>query len=169
MSKIYITEYSSPVGVLLVGSLDDKLCMCDWRERKGRTTIDNRLQGKLGSNFKVQDTEFNKRVIAQLEGYFSKQLRHFDLPLQLVGTEFQKKVWHALMETEYGTTLSYGELATKLGSKSAVRAVANANGANALSIIVPCHRIIGSNGKLTGYAGGLDAKKALLALEHSNA
>ena len=89
----------------------------------------------------------------------------FDIPMLFAGTDFQKKVWHKLLEIPYGVTISYGELATQLGMPKAVRAVANANGANAISIIVPCHRVIGSDHSLTGYGGGLAAKKKLLELE----
>lgn len=89
----------------------------------------------------------------------------FDIPLHLVGTIFQKTVWQGLIDTPFGTTLSYLELAKSIGNEKAVRAVATANGANAISIIVPCHRIIGGDGSLVGYAGGLDTKKRLLQLE----
>ena len=89
----------------------------------------------------------------------------FDIPLLLVGTDFQKKVWEQLLAIPYGETVSYGELAASLGMPSAVRAVANANGANAISIFVPCHRVTGSGQTLTGYGGGLDAKRFLLELE----
>jgi len=89
----------------------------------------------------------------------------FTIPLLLIGTEFQKKVWNELLQIPYGTTLSYLKLSQKIGDSKAVRAVANANGSNAISIIIPCHRIIGSNGKMIGYAGGIPIKEKLLALE----
>ena len=91
----------------------------------------------------------------------------FDIPLLLLGSTFQKQVWNALLKIPYGTTKSYQELSKIINNEKAVRAVANANGANAIGIIIPCHRIIGSNGKLTGYAGGLDKKKKLLHLENN--
>ena len=89
----------------------------------------------------------------------------FDIPILFTGTDFQKKVWHKLLEIPYGQTLSYGEMTKRLDIPNAVRAVANANGANAISIFVPCHRVIGSDRSLTGYGGGLAAKKYLLELE----
>ena len=101
----------------------------------------------------------------QLDEYFDGKRTVFDIPMLFAGTDFQKKVWHKLLEIPYGVTISYGELATQLGMPKAVRAVANANGANAISIIVPCHRVIGSDHSLTGYGGGLAAKKKLLELE----
>jgi methylated-DNA-[protein]-cysteine S-methyltransferase len=104
-------------------------------------------------------------TIHQLEFYVKGELKTFNLPLLIIGTDFQKEVWRTLLTVPYGVTHSYSYLAKKVGDEKAVRAVANANGANPFSIIVPCHRIIGKNGKLTGYAGGLDTKEALLLLE----
>jgi methylated-DNA-[protein]-cysteine S-methyltransferase len=165
MSKIIITEYKSPVGELFIGSIDEQLCLCDWQNRKARSRVDKRISNGLKGEFIFAKSEFNKQVIQQLEAYFAKELSEFSLPLKLVGTDFQQKVWQALQNIAFGKTQSYGQLAKSLNMPSAVRAVANANGANAISIIVPCHRIIGSNGKLTGYAGGLDAKQRLLEIE----
>ncbi|MDE3273988.1 methylated-DNA--[protein]-cysteine S-methyltransferase [Pseudoalteromonas sp. SSM20] len=165
MSKIIITEYKSPVGELLIGSIDEQLCLCDWQNRKARSRVDKRISNGLKAEFIFAKSEFNKQVINQLEAYFAKELSEFSLPLKLVGTDFQQKVWQALMTIPFANTQSYGQLAQSMNMPSAVRAVANANGANAISIIVPCHRIIGSNGKLTGYAGGLDAKQRLLEIE----
>ena len=102
---------------------------------------------------------------AQLEEYFSGQRRDFDLPLNPRGTAFQQQVWQQLCEVGYGQTASYGEVAKRLNNPKAVRAVGMANGRNPIAIIIPCHRIIGSNGGLTGYAGGLERKKFLLGLE----
>lgn len=101
----------------------------------------------------------------QLDAYFAAELMEFDLPLEAYGTEFQQRVWKALRTIPYATTISYAELARRIGNPKASRAVGMANGANPLSIIVPCHRVIGANGSLTGYGGGLEAKKYLLDLE----
>lgn len=101
----------------------------------------------------------------QLNAYFNGELRQFTVPLDFVGTEFQKKVWQALVAIPYGETRSYAEIARAIGHPAAVRAVGAANGRNPVSIIAPCHRVIGSNGKLTGFAGGLEAKAFLLAIE----
>ena len=102
---------------------------------------------------------------AQLAAYFAGQLTSFDLPLAPAGTEFQRKVWAGLLAIPYGQTISYGELARRIGSPAASRAVGLANGRNPISIVVPCHRVIGSDGGMTGYGGGLDRKRFLLALE----
>ena len=104
-------------------------------------------------------------AIHQLDAYFAGMLTDFTLPLALLGTEFQKRVWAELLLIPYGETCSYGELARRLGSPNASRAVGLANGRNPLSIIVPCHRVIGASGKLMGYGGGIEPKAALLALE----
>ena len=102
---------------------------------------------------------------AQLAAYFAGELRNFSLPLRPCGTEFQSRVWQELTRIPYGETISYGELARRIGNPAASRAVGLANGKNPIGIIVPCHRVIGTNGKLTGYAGGVSRKEALLALE----
>ena len=104
-------------------------------------------------------------VADQLDSYFAGHLRSFDLPLNPQGTAFQRKVWAALLEIPYGETISYLELARRIGNPKSVRAVGLANGRNPLPIVVPCHRVVGSNGALVGYAGGLPIKRALLALE----
>jgi len=106
-----------------------------------------------------------KEAARQLAAYFGRELRSFDLPLNPEGTEFQRKVWMLLREIPYGSTISYGELARRAGNPSASRAVGAANGKNPISVIVPCHRVIGSNGKLVGFGGGLPRKEVLLRLE----
>ena len=106
-------------------------------------------------------------VFKQLREYFNRQRKEFNLPLEILGTDFQKKVWNELRKIPYGETISYGELANRMGDKNLMRAVAAANGANPIPIIIPCHRVIGADGGLTGYGGGLDVKQKLLELEGS--
>jgi methylated-DNA-[protein]-cysteine S-methyltransferase len=103
----------------------------------------------------------------QLEEYFERKRKTFELPLEIIGTDFQKIVWNALIKIKYGKTISYKELALRIGNVKKIRAVAQANGANPLPILIPCHRVIGSNGNLVGYGGGLDVKEKLLKLEGS--
>jgi methylated-DNA-[protein]-cysteine S-methyltransferase len=167
MNQISRQYYKTSYGELVLGSYDEKLCMCDWRYRKMRSTIDNRLKKGLQATFIEQDDVVLKAARQQLDEYFNSKRTFFDIPLLMVGTEFQQSVWNALIQIPFGTTLSYLELAEKINNKEAVRAVASANGANAISIFIPCHRIIGSNGELVGYAGGLPAKKKLLKLEQN--
>ena len=108
-----------------------------------------------------------ERTRLQLEEYFRGERREFDLPLAPLGTEFQQRVWRRLQEIEYGTTTTYGALAQELGNANASRAVGLANGSNPIPIVIPCHRVIGANGALTGFGGGLPIKSALLALERA--
>ncbi len=107
-------------------------------------------------------------ALGQLEAYFGGRLTRFELPLRLEGTEFQRRVWDALLQIPYGETASYGEIAGRVGAPGAARAVGLANGRNPVSIVVPCHRVIGSDGSLTGYGGGLQRKLALLQLERDH-
>ena len=125
------------------------------------------MQTLLNAGYTEMTSEIIEETRRQLDEYFRHERQAFDIPLLTAGTEFQKSVWNSLMEIPYGQTITYGELATLLGKPAAVRAVANANGANAISIIIPCHRVIGSNNTLTGYGGGLEAKKFLLELEQT--
>jgi methylated-DNA-[protein]-cysteine S-methyltransferase len=115
--------------------------------------------------FNEKETPLIKKTANQLDEYFSKKLKKFDIPIELDGTDFQKKVWNALQNIPYGETCSYGEIAAGTGNPKASRAVGMANNRNPVPIIVPCHRVIGHDGNLTGYAGGLDLKQALLELE----
>lgn len=150
---------------MIVGSFDEKLCLCDWRYRKMRSAIDGRIARGLNAEFVENDTPILRETKRQLQQYFQAERKHFELPLLMVGSDFQKRVWDELLKVGFGETISYLTLAERLGNKNAVRAVASANGANALSIIVPCHRVIGSSGELVGYAGGLKAKQMLLTSE----
>ncbi len=163
--KITIHPYSSPCGELMLGSFDNRLCLCDWQSEKHRGYVDKRLKRILKAEFEEGISPVIEMAMAQLDEYFAMKRCYFDIPLLFIGSDFQKKVWNNLLGIPYGKTISYGEMARNIGMPKAVRAVANANGANAISIFAPCHRVIGSNGTLTGYGGGLNAKKYLLQLE----
>ena len=169
MSQINIQYFKTPFGELILGAFNGELCLCDWRYRKMRAAVDKRIQSWLDSVYVEQTDPLITQAIAELEQYFSGARQVFEVPLLLVGTEFQQQVWQHLISIKYAQTASYLELARKMQNQQAVRAVAAANGANAISIIVPCHRIIGSDGKLVGYAGGLAVKKKLLQLENCTA
>lgn len=142
--------YHSPCGDLFLGVRQGRVCLCDWKPRPGAYDDDAPLLAELCS---------------QLDAYFHGQLRHFTLPLLLEGTPFQRAVWQAIAQVPYGRTIPYKQLAQRIGRPTAVRAVANATGANPLAVLIPCHRVIGSDGSLTGFAGGLPAKRFLLSLE----
>lgn len=165
MKTILYTYYNSPCGDIIIGSIDDELCLCDWANRKNRETIDRRMRRILKADMQQGTSPIIERTILQLNEYFSGERKFFDIPLRFAGTDFQQRVWKELCRIPYGQTASYGEIAARIGMPTSVRAVANANGANAIAIFVPCHRVIGSNKTLTGYAGGLAAKQFLLDLE----
>jgi methylated-DNA-[protein]-cysteine S-methyltransferase len=167
LKVVYIQHYNSPCGELLLGSYDDKLCLCNWAAGMRRDAVDRRLRKVLKANYEETTSDVIRKAAKQLDEYFSGKRTEFDIPLLFAGTDFQKRVWQKLLDIPYGATISYGEQAKRLGVPKAVHAVANANGANAISIFVPCHRVIGSDNSLTGYGGGLDAKKFLLSLEGS--
>ena len=158
MTAVRFRTMESPVGLLTLA---------------GRGTALNHLR-MVGATYEpshagweADDTAFPD-AIGQLTDYFAGERMEFDLELDLVGTDFQRRVWAALLTIPYGETRSYGEIADQVGSPGAFRAVGLANGHNPIGIIVPCHRVIGANGSLTGYGGGIDRKRALLALEKSH-
>ena len=145
-------DYDTPVGKLYIEAEDDYLTRISFFELFGK-----RLE-----------TPVIKETYKQLSEYFAKKRKTFDIPLKLEGTEFQKAVWHALMKIPYGKTATYLEIAETIGNPKASRAVGMANNKNKIPIVSPCHRVIGSNGSLTGYAGGLEIKKKLLNIEKSS-
>lgn len=163
--KIRMGRYHSPCGDLMLGSLGDRLCLCDWVAGRHRDVVERRLRRFLQAGYGEEPSAVIRDAGRELDEYFEGRRTAFDVPLLLAGTDFQKRVWLELLEIPYGQTVSYRELAERLGTPKAVRAVANANGANALSIFVPCHRVVGSDRSLTGYAGGVGAKRFLLSLE----
>ncbi len=149
----YYIKYISPVADLYLV------------EERGQLVEISFYQPEHREEIKEKRTELLEEVERQLQEYFAGRLQHFDLPLHPQGTEFQKKVWKALMSIPYGETRSYGEIAKQIGNEKAVRAVGGANHVNPISIVIPCHRVIGKNGSLTGYGGGLKIKETLLTLE----
>ncbi|MBL8232705.1 MAG: methylated-DNA--[protein]-cysteine S-methyltransferase [Bryobacterales bacterium] len=150
------TWMESPVGDLLLAGTSESL---------------HRLHFSKGSKATQEDPSWQRddrafhHVVLQLREYFSGRRRHFDVRLHPHGTPFQLQVWEQLQTIPYGQTISYGELAGRIGNPAASRAVGLANGANPIAILIPCHRVIGANGKLTGFGGGIDVKEKLLALE----
>ncbi len=147
----YFYSYRMPVGKIWVEEYDSQLVKLKFHS--------------LSGNAKEKETPFLQLVKQQLLEYFAGKRQIFDLPLRMDGTVFQQKVWSELRKISYGETISYKQLADRVGDSKACRAVGMANNKNPIAIIVPCHRVIGSNGKLTGYAGGLDVKEYLLNLE----
>ncbi|MEP0766825.1 MAG: methylated-DNA--[protein]-cysteine S-methyltransferase [Fimbriimonadia bacterium] len=155
---VYARKVAFPVGPLLLLSNRDELTGVYFEDhRRGPVAA---AEWVFGS-----DVPILRRAEEQLRAYFDGVLREFDLPLCLEGTEFQREVWHELLDVPYGTTTTYGALARCLGRPDAVRAVAGAIARNPISIIIPCHRVVGTRGCLTGYAGGTDRKRYLLDFE----
>ena len=165
MTDICIQYHKTKIGELILGSFEGKLCLLDFNYRKMRNAVDDRIKKGLNADFIEEDSEIIEKTRTELNEYFKENRREFDVPIRMVGTDFQKSVWNALLKVAYGTTSTYLQLAKGINNGKAVRAVAGANGANAIAIIIPCHRIIGSSGELVGYAGGLPTKKRLLTLE----
>jgi len=167
LNQINIQLHQTKIAEFIIGSFEEKLCLLDFKYRKMRNTIDNRLKKNLGAEFVEHDDAILGETKLQLDAYLTGDIRVFDIPLLMVGTAFQKSVWHALIKVPYGETSTYQQLAKDISHEKAIRAVASANGANAMALAIPCHRIIGSNGELVGYSGGLPLKKRLLDLERS--
>jgi len=158
-AKHYVSKkVDSPIGRLTLVATDEGLAGILW---------DNDRPSRVRLNIEAEDEKHPVLVetARQLEEYFVGKRKSFDVKLDLDGTAFQRKVWNALLTIPFGETRSYGQIARQIGSPRAVRAVGAANGRNPVSIITPCHRVIGSTGKLTGFAGGLDVKARLLAFE----
>ena len=153
---------TSPVGKLKLVASDKGLVAILWEN-------DNPRRVPLTSSMEDDQQKILVEVERQLNQYFAGERRSFSLPLDMRGTPFQKDVWEALLSIPFGETRSYGQLAKQIGRSSASRAVGAANGRNPISIIVPCHRVIGSSGKLTGFAGGLETKATLLDMEKKDA
>lgn len=164
---ILTRDYASPVGNLTLGSFQGKLCMCLISNCRTAAKTLSRIRHYSGTEVISGTDAVLEEAARQLDAYFAGRLRVFDLPLLFFGTSFQQSVWEGLTRIPCGHTLSYGEMARRIGFPRATRAVGTAVGANPLAIIVPCHRVIASSGALGGYAGGLEMKQALLSLERS--
>jgi methylated-DNA-[protein]-cysteine S-methyltransferase len=156
MNEVLTSTVESPIGPLTLIARGGVLTNVSMHEQRHTSPPPDES---------IRDDAWFKDVAAQLDAYFAGELSSFDLEMNLLGTPFQRSVWRELCEIPYGETISYGELAHRLGNPNASRAVGLANGRNPIAIIVPCHRVIGANGSLTGYGGGLERKTWLLELE----
>ena len=165
---ISLKRIDTPLGRMRVGATNKGICLFDFQYRRSIEGIMDRIEKLLDDKFQEGEHELFPVLEAQVGEYFAGARKEFDVPLHLVGSDFQKSVWKALLEIPYGETRSYKQQSIVLGNEKAIRAVAGANGDNGIAIIVPCHRIIGEDGSLTGYGGGLQRKKWLLDLESRN-
>lgn len=166
---IVTASYATPCGPLLLGEYDGRIVLCDWFFARHRPTVDRRVQQALGAPYRIG---YNPTLIA-LDGWLNAYFSGEELPprpdILPLGTPFQCSVWRALEDVPLGQTVSYAALARAIGRPQCVRAVANAVGANQLSLLLPCHRVVASDGTLGGYAGGADAKRFLLEWEQRRA
>jgi len=163
--RVLITRLLTPLGPMIAGATDEGICLLEFAERRMLETQLQRLSKRLDAVFVPGSNEFTERLDRELQAYFEGKLRDFGVPLVINGTEFQQLSWEALLRIPYGETRSYEEQARAMGRPRAVRAVGHANGDNRIAIVIPCHRVVGADGRLTGYGGGLWRKKALLELE----
>jgi len=168
-SVILISRLTTPIGPMFVCATDEGVCLLEFVDRRMLETEFKDLQRLLGAKIIAGENEHIKQAKKEIAEYFSGDRKTFDVKLHAPGTEFQRKVWQALTAIKYGTTATYQQQAEAIEKPGAVRAVGSANGNNRISIIVPCHRVIGKNGKLTGYGGGLERKRWLLEHEGANA
>ena len=162
---VHVTRVPTPIGPMIAGATEDALCLLEFADRESLETKLERAADRLDAVLAPGETEVTRLATDELARYFAGELTTFATPLDVPGTGFQQAVWSALREVPYGETISYGEQARRIGRPDAVRAVARANGDNRIAIIVPCHRVIGADGSLTGYGGGLWRKRRLLELE----
>lgn len=164
---VHLSRIPTSLGPMLAGTNAGGVCLLEFTDRRMLPEQLRRLQKRLSCVFLPGSDEVMTQLESELESYFEGTLRTFDVPVRLLGTPFQERVWRALIAIPFGRVRSYSEQARAIGDANAVRAVARANGDNRIAIVVPCHRVIGSDGSLTGYAGGLWRKKYLLDLEGS--
>ena len=165
MQMICSQTYQSPCGELILASIGNELCLCDWHGMPCAERNLQRIKRAILADFRMDDSPILERTRRQLDEYFAGNRKVFEIPLHPVGTDFQLQVWNTLQAIPYGETMTYGEIAQAIGNPKGVRAVAQAIGANGIDILIPCHRVIGSNHSLTGYTGGLDKKRLLLEME----
>jgi AraC family transcriptional regulator of adaptative response/methylated-DNA-[protein]-cysteine methyltransferase len=164
-SRVVVNRILTPLGAMVAAATDDALCLLEYADRRGLATQVARLRAQLHAHFVPGESEVLARTAAQVAEYFARTRTRFDLPLALPGTEFQRAAWAQLQTIPYGGTRTYAEQAAAIGRPNAVRAVGRANGDNRIAIVVPCHRVVGASGELTGYGGQLWRKRALLELE----
>ena len=166
--NILYSTVQSPLGDMIAGSTDKGICFLEWHDRGGVERILSRVEKRYRKSLEESVSEHLLKLQTELNNYFDGTLTDFEVPIDVNGTEFENRVWDHLLKIPYAETRSYGEIALELGKPGASRAVGRANGSNYLSIVIPCHRVIESNGKLRGYGGGLKRKKYLLDLEFRN-
>ena len=165
--KIICCDLPSPLGEMIAGASETGICFLEWHDRGGVERIRARVEKRYRCTIEAGAHSYLAQLRDELAEYFAGKRSQFSVPLDIKGTEFERAVWQQLLRIPYGETRSYGQMAVDLGRVGAQRAVGRANGANYISIVIPCHRVIEANGKLRGYGGGLWRKEWLLKLENS--
>jgi AraC family transcriptional regulator of adaptative response/methylated-DNA-[protein]-cysteine methyltransferase len=163
--RAFVADIETPIGTMVATASETHLLLLEFSHRRMLDTQLDRVRRALTCEFERGESPVFGIVRAQLDEYFAGERREFDIPLHVPGTPFQTRVWNELQKIPSGTTTSYARIAEAIGQPTAVRAVARANGDNRVAIIIPCHRVIGSDGQLVGYGGGLWRKRRLLQLE----
>lgn len=168
MNLIYATQYAAECGLMTIWTYEDKVVMCRWSDDHDTLARSRIMEFLHADSIIWEESQIAVTLKSQLDEYFGGQRKKFDVPTLLVGSDFQKAVWQALARIPYGATITYKEEAEQIGATKAWRAVGSANRNNPMAIIFPCHRVVGSNGELGGYAGGAETKRFLLKLETNN-
>lgn len=163
-----LSEISTPLGPMVAAATSKGICLLEFTNRIHLVQEITELQDLLSDELVNSNHEHLNLLRKEIDAYFKAELKSFSVPLHLMGNEFSRSVWQYLLEIPYGSTCTYKDQADGMKSPKAIRAIASANGRNRLAILVPCHRVIGSNGKLTGYAAGTDKKRMLLDLERTH-
>lgn len=164
-SVIKYEVYLSPCGPIILGSHGDSLCLCVWTRSRKHENVIRKVCNFLHASIESGESDIIRKAKLELDEYFEGRRKEFTIPLLFAGSEFQIQVWNALLDIPYGKTVSYKGIADKIERPTAIRAVSGAVGSNPISIFNPCHRVIGIDNTLTGYAGGLDVKKFILSIE----
>jgi AraC family transcriptional regulator of adaptative response/methylated-DNA-[protein]-cysteine methyltransferase len=169
MNNIKYKIFDSPLGEMVAGATDKGICFLEWEDRGGIERILKRVSKRYKMpTVQVKQNKYIEQLQNELKQYFDGKLEIFEVPLDYTGTKFEQQIWHRLLKIKHGEIKSYGQIAKEVDNPKSVRAVGKANGANYISIVIPCHRVIAANGKLTGYGGKLWRKKYLLELESKN-
>ncbi len=164
---IHLKKFETPLGTMIACATENGICLFEFGDREMLATELKSVAKAFNATILAGESLHFKKLEQEVNEYFAGKLKDFTVPLVLQGSDFQKHVWQVLQNIPYGKTRSYKEQAIAIGKPEAIRAVANANGMNKIAIIIPCHRVIGTNGTLTGYGGGLWRKKYLLELEQT--
>lgn len=169
MTAIFSLEYTSPIGILHIGATDDSLLYIEYDDSPHCEKKVQSIAQSVSTGILNEPSSYHSVITSQLDEYFAGKRQDFSINLQTIGTEFQRSVWKSLRSIPYGTTTTYKEQSLAMNNPLAIRAIASTNAKNCINIIIPCHRVVGTNGSLTGYSGGIWRKRWLLDFEQQHA